>query len=77
MMSENPSKIGYEIIQTIGVLSESGIWKKELNIVQWGDNIAKYDIRTWNADHTKAGKGVTLSVEELKSLRDLINSIEL
>ena len=77
MMSENPSKIGYEIIQTIGVLSESGTWKKELNIVQWGDNIAKYDIRAWNADHTKAGKGITLSVEELKSLRDLINSIEL
>ena len=56
MMSENPSKIGYEIIQTIGVLSESGTWKKELNIVQWGDNIAKYDIRTWNFRPAKKDK---------------------
>lgn len=76
-MSENPSKIIFEIVQTIGTLSESGTWKKELNIVQWGDNIAKYDIRAWNADHTKSGKGVTLSAEELKSLKTLLNTIDL
>ena len=76
-MSETQSKIAFEIVQTIGTLSESGTWKKELNIVQWGDNIAKYDIRAWNADHTKSGKGVTLSAEELKSLKNLLNSIEL
>ena len=76
-MSETQSKIAFEIVQNIGTLSESGTWKKELNIVQWGDNIAKYDIRAWNADHTKSGKGVTLSAEELKSLKNLLNSIEL
>lgn len=76
-MIENQSKITFEIVQTIGTISESGTWKKELNIVQWGDNIAKYDIRAWNADHTKSGKGVTLSAEELKSLKYLLNSIEM
>ncbi len=76
-MSENPPKVAFEIIQTLGTLSESGSWKKELNIVQWGDNIAKYDIRAWNADHTKSGKGVTLSAEELKCLKTLLNNMDL
>lgn len=76
-MSENQSKLSYEIVQNIGILSESGSWKKELNLIQWGDNIAKYDIRPWNSDHTRGGKGVTLSLEEMKALKDLLNSIEL
>lgn len=76
-MSENPTKITFEIVQTLGTLSESGTWKKKLSIVQWGDNIAKYDIRAWNGDHTKSGKGVTLSAEELKSLKTLLNTMDL
>ena len=76
-MNEKPSKLTFDIVQTIGMLSESGSWKKELNIVQWGDNIAKYDIRAWNADHTKSAKGVTLSAEELVALKRLLNTIDL
>ena len=34
-------EITSEIVDTLGVLSESGTWKKEVNIVQWGDSIAK------------------------------------
>ena len=29
---------------------------------------AKYDIRTWSPDHTKMGKGITLSNEEFQVL---------
>lgn len=75
-MEENQSKMAYEIVQNLGVLSESGSWKKELNIVQWGDNIAKYDIRAWNAEHTKAGRGITLSAEELKVLKTILDSMD-
>lgn len=75
-MNETSSKITYSIVQTIGTLSESGTWKKELNIVQWGDNIAKYDIRAWNADHTRSGKGITLSAEELNALKALLNAMD-
>jgi len=31
---------------------------------------AKYDIRTWSPDHTKMGKGITLSNEEFQVLVD-------
>lgn len=76
-VDDKKTKVTFELIQNIGTLSESGTWKKELNIVQWGENIAKYDIRAWNADHTKLGKGVTLSTEELKALKILLNDMDL
>ncbi len=65
----------FEIIQNLGVLDSEGKWKKELNIVKWGENDPKFDIRAWNEDHTKPGKGISLSAAELQSLKDLLNSI--
>lgn len=76
-MDDKKTIIPFEIVQNIGTLSESGTWKKELNIIKWGENIAKYDIRTWNADHTKVSKGITLSAEELIALKKLLNSMDL
>lgn len=70
--------IKFEIKETIGVLSESPKgWKKELNLISWNDKDPKYDIREWSPDHTKMGKGVTLSKEELEKLRELMGGINL
>lgn len=70
--------IKFEIKATTGVLSESAKgWKKELNLISWNDKEAKYDIRDWDAEHKKMGKGVTLTSEELKKLRDILNGMEL
>lgn len=72
------AEIKYEIKENLGVLSESAKgWTKELNLVSWNDKDAKYDIREWDPTHEKMGKGVTLSVEEVKVLRDILNRIEL
>ncbi len=72
------SDIKYEIVQKIGVLSTSASgWAKELNLVSWNDRDPKYDLRDWSADHEKMGKGVTLTREELSSLRDLLNGMAL
>ena len=63
----------YEIVEEIGVLSEgSKGWRKELNKVSWNGAAAKYDIRDWAPDHVKMGKGVTLSEEEVKKLKELL-----
>ncbi len=70
--------IKYEIVKQVGVLSKAGSgWAKELNLVRWNDRDPKYDLRDWNADHSKMGKGVTLSKEELLALKELLNSVEL
>lgn len=67
-----------KIKETIGVLSESPKgWSKELNLVSWNDAAPKYDIREWSPDHTKMGKGVTLTKEELVKLSDLLGGLSL
>lgn len=70
--------IKYEIKETVGKISENNKgWAKELNLISWNDRDPKYDIRDWAPEHEKMGKGVTLSAEELKSLRDILNKMEL
>ena len=70
--------IKFEIKDIIGALSESSKgWKKELNLVSWNDNAPKYDIREWDPEHNKMGKGITLTNEEAIKLRDLLNNLNL
>ena len=63
----------YEIINNIGVLSENNSWKKELNRISWNGNEPKYDIRDWSDNHEKMGKGITLSEDELRKLKEMID----
>ncbi len=72
------SEIKFEIVKSLGILSDSSKgWTKELNFISWNEREPKYDLRDWAPDHAKVGKGVTLSAEELKRLRDLLNAMEL
>jgi len=72
------AKIKFEIIKNVGILSESSSgWTKELNLISWNDREPKYDLRDWDPEHEKMGKGVTLTEEELRLLRDLLNKREL
>jgi hypothetical protein len=65
--------VKFEIIETIAVLSESPKgWKKELNVISWNGRDPKYDIRDWDPNHEKMGKGVTLSDEEMQRLREAL-----
>ena len=62
--------IKFEIIKHIAVLSEgSKGWQKELTLISWNDKEPKYDIREWAPDHTKMGKGITLSRNELIKIK--------
>lgn len=71
-------EIKYEVINTIGIVSEGkNGWNKELNLIKWNDREPVYDIRTWSPDHEKIGKGVTITVDEAKALRDMLNSLDL
>lgn len=72
------AEIKYEIKEEVGCISESAKgWKKELNLISWNGKEAKYDLREWAPEHEKMGKGVTLSNEELKVLKELLNSMEI
>lgn len=66
--------IKYEIVEEIGVLSENARgWRKELNLVSWNGAAAKFDLRDWGPDHSRMGKGITLSREEAETLSRLLS----
>ena len=69
-------ELKFEIKEKLGVLSETDKgWKKELNLISWNDREPKYDIRDWNEDHDRMGKGVTLTQNELNSLKEILNKM--
>lgn len=69
-------EIKYEIVEKIAVLSttEKG-WSKELNLVSWNEREPKFDLRDWNEEHDKMGKGITLTKEEVEKLKEALNKI--
>ena len=70
--------IKYDIVKEVGVVSESSTgWTKELNLISWNNREAKYDLRDWAPEHAKMGKGITLSLEELKELKNILNSMDI
>lgn len=71
------SDIKYEITERIAILSEKGSWTKELNMVSWNDKPAKYDLRDWNHDEKRMGKGATLTDEEIRNLKEVLNALDL
>ncbi len=68
----------FDIKNKLGIIGQnkSG-WTTELNLVSWGGRDPKFDIRSWSPDHSKMGKGVTLTKEELLSLKELLENSEI
>ena len=72
-MKADQNAMKFMIVQHIADISqENNGCKKELNLVSWHDREPVYDIRTWNADHSKYGKGVTLTAGELMTLKNAL-----
>lgn len=68
----------YEIINAIAILSEGTKgWKREINMVSWNDRNPKFDIRDWDAEHKKMGKGISLSKEEVVELKKILEKTDL
>lgn len=66
-----------DIQKNIGIISTSRSgWNLELNFVSWGGRPAKYDIRSWDSDHQKMGKGLTFTKDEICTLKNLLNEME-
>ena len=74
-MASGCTDFKFEVITELGIISEGNKgWHKELNRVIWNGGEPKYDIRDWDGKHEKMGKGVTLSEQELRKLKELIDA---
>ena len=71
------TEIKSEIIKTIGILAtnKSG-WNREVNIVKWNDGKPKLDIRDWGPNHEMVGNGLSLNVEEVAVLKELLSEYD-
>lgn len=71
-------KVKFEIVKHLGVLSTGAKgWQKEINLISWNDRPAKIDIREWDQNHEKMGKGITLSKEEVKVLSGILGVLDI
>ncbi|MGT2754540.1 PC4/YdbC family ssDNA-binding protein [Streptococcus ovis] len=50
-------------------------WTTELNLVSWNGKPAKYEIRDWNPDHTRGGKGLTFEPQVWENLKQIIRQM--
>jgi len=72
------AELKFEICKNLGVIGiGSKGWKKEVNIVKWNERKPKLDIRDWDENHEKMGKGITLNREEAIELKSILESIDL
>lgn len=71
------NKAEFQIVEHIGALSDGKV-STELNIVEWGRMKPTYDLRRWklNEGEKVPCKGLTLSVDELRTLRELLNEMD-
>lgn len=72
----------FEIEEHIGnITAEDKPVKKELNLVSWNGRKPAYDLRSWKYDEMgsriAAFKGIVITVDEPKALKELLNSMEL
>lgn len=73
-------EIKMEVKDVIGVVAQHGSNSLELRMVSWNGADPKYDLRTWYVDregNERCNKGLSMTKEDITSLRDLLNSIEL
>ena len=62
-------RIDFKILEHLCVFkSDANGWSKELNLVSWGGNKPKLDVREWSPDHAKMSKGVTFSGVEAETM---------
>ena len=62
----------YEVTERIAVLSTNARgWERQLNMVSWNGN------RDWSPDGSRMAKGISLTEEELKTLKGILDDMEL
>lgn len=71
------TQITITIEEELGDLSiGSNGWKKQLTYTSWNEREPKFDIRSWDENHEKMTKGITLTKDELLKLKEILNELD-
>ena len=72
----------FDIIEHIGIVDTSyGGWTTELNVVRFSrpdgtPGKAMHDLRAWNSDHSRCGKGLRLTDDAVKALAEILSKLD-
>ena len=75
----NKKEFTYTIEKECGVVSTAGYLPLELHLISYNGAPAKYDLRKWRTKEDGARsmqKGICMTAEELRDLRDFLNGME-
>lgn len=73
------TEIRFEIKKHLAVLSTTNNYQKQVNLISWNRKPENLDIRTWNIkdeNSPKPLKGVILSADEVKALKEVLGDLE-
>lgn len=66
-----------EIVKHVGTyrINMKTGWTGELNMVSWNGRESKLEIREWNPEHDKCGRGMTFTPNEGRRLYELLKDV--
>lgn len=71
-------EVTFVIQEHLGVLSTNKWgWTREVNLVSWNGNPGKLDIRNWNPEHSKMGRGITFNGTETAYLLEILKDFDI
>lgn len=65
----------YDILDTYGVIGE-GDYVTKVRKISWNDREPVIDIRKWKSDDSRMGKGISLPLEDVGSLVEILVRVE-
>lgn len=67
-------EFSYEVVESIAVIktTDKG-WTRELNRVSYNGAAPKFDLRDWAPEHAKMGKGITMTEEDARALKEALD----
>lgn len=79
-----PREFKFDVQQEFGVLSKNeanngNVYSKEVNLISYNDAHPVYDVRNWTTTtegERRMGKGITLTLAELKALKAVLDDLE-
>ncbi|MBE6026508.1 MAG: hypothetical protein E7229_06320 [Clostridiales bacterium] len=76
MAVNNNGEVTFEIVERGGALdskNENG-WTTEVNLVAWNGGQPKIDIRSWDENHERMSRGITLTEDQANKLSQILGS---
>ena len=67
------TEVSFEVKEIIGVIGEKqNGWTKEVTLTSWNGGQPKIDIREWDPNHERCGRGITLPEEEARRMTEIL-----